>query len=73
MTDLHKKSHETPEQWLARLERIDAGLLPPHGRNALALSMSYARHLVRRFGSAAGGAASFFAAAPHRWRFWRRR
>jgi hypothetical protein len=50
MIDLHKKSHETPEQWLARLERIEAGPLPPHSRNALALSKSYARHLARLSG-----------------------
>jgi hypothetical protein len=46
--DLRQHQGETPEQWLARLRQIDPSVLPPHGRCALALSIGYARHLIRK-------------------------
>jgi hypothetical protein len=58
MIDLHKKSNETPEQWLARLERIEGALLPWYAQSALALSKGYARHLLRHARTPALGAGS---------------
>lgn len=48
MTDLHRKMNESAESWLTRLQAIDRSRLPLHVRNALTLSIGYARHLLNR-------------------------
>ena len=46
MIDLRRQSGESPEQWLARLKRIEPSSLPPHTWEALTLRINYARHLA---------------------------
>jgi hypothetical protein len=56
MSELQRRPEETAESWLRRLERIDPAGLPPDLQRSLALSLGYARFLVRKGGAAAGPA-----------------
>ncbi len=51
MNELRQRPGETPAGWLSRLERIDPGGLPPDLQRTLALSIGYARFLVRKRGA----------------------
>jgi hypothetical protein len=51
MTELHRKPDESTPAWLVRLQRMDPGPLPGYTRTALALSIGYARYLLRKAGT----------------------
>jgi hypothetical protein len=53
MSEIQQQPEEAPEHWLRRLELIDPACLPPDLQRTLALSLGYARFLVRKCGSAA--------------------
>ena len=55
MSEIQQRPEEAPEHWLRRLERIDPAGLPGDLQRTLALSIGYARVLVRKHGAAADG------------------
>jgi hypothetical protein len=48
MNPIQQRHGESPAQWLARLQQIEASRLPAHTQRSLALSISYARYLVAK-------------------------
>jgi len=53
MSEIQQRPEEAPERWLRRLEGIDPAGLPRDLQRTLALSIGYARFLVRKRGGAA--------------------